>query len=292
MEQTKKRYHVDINPVSPLSLGVVNLFQISDLACATDYEVPLHRQKCLEITYIVEGEGVFRCNDKEYHVSEGQLHLATTEDVHYIKSSKEAPLHYICFGFTFNKAHSDFSKFSAIAEFFEAPAERLAQDLYNTYDLLSSALSEIASPRYLSEEMLSAFLLQTLISTYRSFHKEKAAYPELTRQRVLNPLVYEMIQYIDRHVTDMSSLSAMAEELGYNYSYLSRLFSAVMGTSLKQYYDQRRFERAVEMLGKGKSLTRIAEKLGFADAAAFCKAFKRYYNVSPGRYRSNLRVLD
>ncbi len=35
MEQTKKRYHLDVNPKTPLSLGVINLFQISDLACAS-----------------------------------------------------------------------------------------------------------------------------------------------------------------------------------------------------------------------------------------------------------------
>jgi len=101
-------------------------------------------------------------------------------------------------------------------------------------------------------------------------------------------LVYEMMRYIDDHVTDMGALSDMAEKLGYNYSYLSRLFSAAMGTTPKQYYDRQRFERAVQMLQEGKRLSRIAEKLGFADAATFCKAFKRFYNVSPGQYRSKL----
>lgn len=289
MELSKKRYHVNIMPNPPLNLGIINVFQISDLACALDYEVPLHRQNCYEISYIVDGEGVFRCGDIEHRVHEGDLHLATVGDLHYIKSSRHAPLRYICLGFTFNKAHSDYPKYAAMAEFFETPEKRLSKDHYKINNLLTGALREISGPGFLSEEMLSAFLLQTLISTYRSFREETGGHRlELDDHRSLNPLVYEMLRYIDDHVTDMGALSDMAEKLGYNYSYLSRLFSAAMGTTPKQYYDRQRFERAVQMLQEGKRLSRIAEKLGFADAATFCKAFKRFYNVSPGQYRSKL----
>ena len=73
-----------------------------------------------------------------------------------------------------------------------------------------------------------------------------------------------------------------------NRRFTHSVIFAAMGTTPKQYYDRQRFERAVQMLQEGKRLSRIAEKLGFADAATFCKAFKRFYNVSPGQYRSKL----
>ena len=72
---------------------------------------------------------------------------------------------------------------------------------------------------------------------------------------------------------------------GYSYSYLSRLFSSTMGSTLRQYYNQRRFEKAVELLREPRTLADIAEQLGFADTANFCRAFKKQYKISPGEYR-------
>ena len=81
----------------------------------------------------------------------------------------------------------------------------------------------------------------------------------------------------------------MGQTLGYSYSYLSRLFSSTMGSTLRQYYNQRRFEKAVELLREPRTLADISEQLGFADTANFCRAFKKQYKISPGEYRRRNR---
>ncbi len=285
--QQKKRYHVNMGFFnSPLMLEVVNVYQISDLACSYDYEVPDHRQICHEISCVTEGEGVFRRNGKEYSLSPGMLFLVRKEDIHYIRSSKTNPLRYLCLGFTFNRNHPSFEQYEKPASFFDQLAQPVAKDLYNVHELLSAAISELTYAGELSTGMLFTYVLQAIITTYRSFQKEPPRrHTDLICYDRTNPLIYEMIRYIDENVTTEKGLGEMGRHLGYSYSYLSHLFSSTMGTTLRQYYAQRRFEKAAQLLKEGYSLARLAEKMGFADTASFCKAFKKHYKTSPGEYR-------
>lgn len=58
------------------------------------------------------------------------------------------------------------------------------------------------------------------------------------------------------------------------------------GANFQHLVDQVRLERAREFLtGTGMNLNQIADVLGYADAANFTRAFKRWTGVSPSHYR-------
>ena len=71
----------------------------------------------------------------------------------------------------------------------------------------------------------------------------------------------------------------------YSYAYLSRIFSQTMGIPIRDYYSQRRLEKAAEMLIEELPISVVSERLQFADVSSFCKAFKAHYNVSPKKYQ-------
>ena len=57
--------------------------------------------------------------------------------------------------------------------------------------------------------------------------------------------------------------------------------------SFQQLVDQVRLERAQDLLrSTGMTLSQIADALGYADAANFTRAFKRWTGISPSHYRS------
>jgi len=57
--------------------------------------------------------------------------------------------------------------------------------------------------------------------------------------------------------------------------------------SFQNLVDEVRLERAGELLtGTGMNLSQIADALGYADAANFTRAFKRWTGISPSQYRS------
>ncbi|WP_111497097.1 MULTISPECIES: AraC family transcriptional regulator [Marinobacter] len=62
--------------------------------------------------------------------------------------------------------------------------------------------------------------------------------------------------------------------------------------SFQQLVDQVRLERARELLQNTRmSLSQIADALGYADAANFTRAFKRWTGMSPSAYRSGRAAL-
>ena len=62
---------------------------------------------------------------------------------------------------------------------------------------------------------------------------------------------------------------------------------AAAGTSFQAIKDELRRDIAVSRLGTSKvSFTELAADLGFADAAAFQRAFKSWTGSSPGLYRA------
>jgi AraC-like DNA-binding protein len=63
---------------------------------------------------------------------------------------------------------------------------------------------------------------------------------------------------------------------------------AVEGTSYRRLVDGARHARAVEMLSTfGLGVDQIAVRLGYADAAAFIRAFRRWTGATPGAYRTS-----
>lgn len=64
-------------------------------------------------------------------------------------------------------------------------------------------------------------------------------------------------------------------------------------TTFQQQIDQVRLERAGDLLVSTRlSLAQIADALGYADAANFTRAFKRWTGVSPSRYRVRAETTE
>jgi len=67
------------------------------------------------------------------------------------------------------------------------------------------------------------------------------------------------------------------------------VFSQRAGFRLSEYVDQRRMERAAELLGDPRRrVSEVAYAVGFRDPNYFAKAFRRHFDCSPSVYRSRL----
>ncbi len=291
-EKQKKRYHMSVEFFSsPLKMNLFDVYQICDLACSSNYKHPEHKQLCYEISYIVSGEGTFIRNGISYTVYPNTIFFVNKDDTHAINSSKNNPLRYMCLGFTFHKDHASFEKYEQICSFFDNLQNPLVNDNYKVFDLFTSALNEITSLDSLSLEMLEAYVLQIIIQTYRNFSKQpRIQYKDFLNADDTNPIIYEIIHYIDSNLTNINKLSDLSKVFDYSYGYLSKTFSQVMGITIKDYYTQRRFEKAVEMLADNVPIATISETLLFADVPTFCKAFKHHFHLSPKKYQELNRV--
>ena len=90
-------------------------------------------------------------------------------------------------------------------------------------------------------------------------------------------------QYADNNLC----VSAIAQQLQLNPSYLSRYFKQQVEVGLLDYLHQYRIEAVKKLIDEQPDLPTgvIAEQTGFYNAAALIRIFKKYEGVTPGQYR-------
>jgi AraC-like DNA-binding protein len=92
-------------------------------------------------------------------------------------------------------------------------------------------------------------------------------------------------EYLQDHYGEDVTLNRLAEIADLSAYYLSRVFKAEVGISLKQYQAQVRIDRAKTLISKGTSLQQVASDTGFVDQSHMTHQFKRFVQTTPGQYR-------
>jgi AraC family transcriptional regulator len=99
-------------------------------------------------------------------------------------------------------------------------------------------------------------------------------------------LIADVMQYIREHIREPLSREVLAEVAGFSVPHFHRIFTAQIGESAVGYVRRLRLERAGQKLRMGAvDITEIALAAGYDSHAAFSKAFKQQYGVSPSEFR-------
>lgn len=291
-ENTKRKWRimsakhiVDIKSYDGKSVyGKINLVQIGRLACEGGHTIAKHTHlNWFELTCIVEGEGEILGGDTQVKVKQGDVFLSFPCEAHAIYSSKTSPLTFDHFAFyTADAEYSD--RLERIMAVYSRAEKRVFKS-FRVKDLLDSCISGIlASGEFQNDYLMSSFSL-IVLELVRIFKVKSGAGIIGTGVEEPEELCRTLKRYIDTHLFSIGSLSELASLCGYNYSYLSFLFRKVTGTTLSDYYKQKRFESAKLMIKENRlKIGEISNLLGYNSVYAFSKAFKDEFGVSPRNY--------
>lgn len=93
-------------------------------------------------------------------------------------------------------------------------------------------------------------------------------------------------KYIEEHYTEKFSLTALAEELFSNPSYLLRTFRDMTGYTTLEYHNMVRCKKACELLKEtDHKLAYISDMVGYNSPSHFTRVFEKIYGISPVEYR-------
>lgn len=136
-------------------------------------------------------------------------------------------------------------------------------------------LEELVDLREISDlKNCVSMVLKNLINYISSYKRSKNI-----------DVVEKVKNYIENNYMNDISLDNLAQYVSMSSFYLSRIFSKVYGTNIKEYIIKIRMEKAKSMLIEGsKSVKQIAFEVGYLDQNYFSKAFKKYTNISPKEY--------
>lgn len=106
-------------------------------------------------------------------------------------------------------------------------------------------------------------------------------------------LTNQVIRYLSTQYAEPISIENMADTLGYNRAYLSRIFKQQTGITPVTFLLKLRIDKAHLLLRERLELTieQIAASVGFQDPLYFSKQFRRYYGQSPTAYREAMKLL-
>jgi AraC-like DNA-binding protein len=103
-------------------------------------------------------------------------------------------------------------------------------------------------------------------------------------ERIKN-VVIEMIHY-DEELPKVNISDYISEKIGYDYTYLSNIFSEVKGVTLQQYIITHRIEKIKELLLYDEfTLTEIAYRLQYSSVAHLSNQFKKVTGLTPSFYK-------
>jgi AraC-like DNA-binding protein len=114
----------------------------------------------------------------------------------------------------------------------------------------------------------------------------------LKKDNVVSLHVRRCIDYIYEHLHEELTLTLLADHVGLNPSYLSKLFSKEKGMSIKAFIIQAKVSTAENLLRYSDfSCLEISLALGFSSQSAFISVFKKINGITPKKFRE-LHYLD
>ncbi|TDQ40761.1 helix-turn-helix transcriptional regulator [Aureibacillus halotolerans] len=103
--------------------------------------------------------------------------------------------------------------------------------------------------------------------------------------------VQKSIQYIEHHLQHDITSEDVAKEVGYSPYHFHRKFQAEVGLSVTSYLTQRRLVYASQLLlHTSAPILDIAYDAHYDSQEAFSRAFKKVYQLPPGRYRTMFKT--
>ncbi len=107
--------------------------------------------------------------------------------------------------------------------------------------------------------------------------------------KIIEKIKVELIRFLQNmeEYRDVNLSSFLSNEVHYDYTYLSNLFSEVEGTTIEKYFINLKIEKVKELLMYDElSLSQIADMLGYSSDAYLSGQFKKITGLTPSFYKS------
>ena len=253
----------------------------------------IHNHYCLEINYVLQGNGTYFIGDEKYPVRKGDVFIINNYEYHYaVNEDGKLQLIVIVFNpdFVWNNEQFDYQYIKAFYEWKDGFKHRLS-DEKNEDDEIVKIILEMYSEWSKKETgyklIIKSLLLKLLALLYRRFENTESFSTKIQNFQSRYNRIVKSVEYIDSNFTDDISLSEIASFSNMNQNYFSEFFHDTMNCTVSEYITNRRVKFAcMKLLTSDESITNVAASSGFQNVSYFNRTFKKITGVTPQIYRS------
>lgn len=242
-----------------------------------------------EFVYVETGTVYFGISDKQFALSEGQGVFINSKILHRYFSQGNAIVPNFVLMPYFIAAQDSLIYQKYVLPIMASPMDYqiFSQDIPWQAEVLSLMREMMAAQEKASDvELVNSYLIQKIWhilyqNTDIEHMGKKENYSASSQARL-----QLMIQYIHQKSAYNISLSDIADQAKVSKSTALNLFQRYLGISPVTYLVNYRLQEAAKLLASTeKKVTVISKDTGFDSVDYFCKAFKKYYKLTPTEYR-------
>lgn len=245
----------------------------------------LHYHRGYELAVVTSGELITRVGEREMVLTAGEAVLIFPYQLHSYETKTGSECYITVF------SGSYIAKFTSACATREPldPRFRITAPLAA---LLSAYMVGEGIPKEDEVQLETPSLYAIKACLYAVCHAFMAE-AEWREKREERALVFRILAYIEEHYTEDITLPRMAEALSYEYHYLSRVLREDLHVGFRSLVNQRRCERARELITDGdQPLSTVAMLCGFRSLRTFNRVFLAEMGSTPSAMRRGARGVQ
>lgn len=256
--------------------------------------VPAHTHNFYEIYMYLSGSIRLSVEETLYEVKEGDIIIIPPYTIHQLFQAEPKQLPYIRMYMYISEPclkSFQFNEYSLL-QTFKVAAENKCYHFHikNTdeYKIIRHCMRQIYDSKkhndYGKEMINRAYILHLITLLNKNIRKE------LNPKDVLhmNPLVENIISYINSNYTDDISLDSLTEKFYINKSTLSKEFKDHTAQTIHSYLVMKRINMAKQEMANGVAPSQVYLSTGFKDYSTFYRTFQRTEGISPKCFYSTV----
>ena len=255
-------------------------------------DVELHHHDFYEVNFLISGDVTYVIESRVYHVRPGQMLLINPRELHQVYIQPDAaPYERYMLWISPALLENLSSQQTDLCRCFDMNRPHYGNLLHLSAEqrrsipaMMETLLAEQDEPAFGSDLLRQNLLTELMVHVNRIVDASDAA--EETGDQTM---VAQVIDYINDHYHEALSLDLLAERFFVSKYHLSHEFTRQMGTGIYQYIQKKRLLIARQLMAQGQKPVDVYALCGFGDYAAFFRAFRKVYGLSPRAYVQSLK---
>lgn len=248
-----------------------------------DPEYHIFRDKGLvshQFLVTLDGEGILKVNGKTYTQKSGDcFYLSPGVPHEYYPADTEWKTAWLVFRGNMLSAVMRSLGFPDFLLYESFDKETFLQIFQEIYTAAQDSLN--------GNEICSVLIYRLVILMSKNFFENQNV------RTVKKELLRNAVRFMDENFAQDITLAQIAEISGVSIQHFCRCFKERMGMRPAEYLARRRIAQSKQLLlNTDKSISDIAEQVGYHGATYFGMVFRKYEGMTPGEFRKSKGVLN
>lgn len=261
------------------------------LSSYPDFSAVSHWHDDLEFILILDGQMFYDVNGQRIPLQTGEGIFVNSRCFHYGYSDTNTECLFICILLSP-------LLLSINTYFVENCLNPLLQNIHFPYQKLNpsiqwqnSILGDLEMLYEKNMDKIQLFItLEKTVHIFRLLAENMNYFPDYDKDSEDILALTAMIGYVQKNYPNKILLKDISSSGNCCKTKCTSLFQKYLNTSPMVYLNCYRLEKSVFLLrNTTMSITEIAYACGFSNSSYFCELFHKYYNTTPGKFRTNNR---